>query len=251
MSGRRADAGVCGGRGDAAPPGGPYSGLVAAHGLSSAHRLVLAAVPDGSRVLDVGCSSGYLAQRLAPRGCRVVGVEADPGAAAAAREWCELVVVGDVEDRAVRDELPHGMDVVLAADVLEHLRDPWRVLATLREHLAPGGRAVVSVPNIGHWTARRALLRGRFPYAEHGLFDRTHLRFFTRESARELAERAGFAVECEEHATASLPLEPRLRRRLGGTEHDPPPVLAAARRRITGAAPGLFAFQFVLTLRPR
>ena len=110
---------------------------------------------------------------------------------------------------------------------------------------------MVSVPNIGHWTARRAILRGRFPYAEHGLFDRTHLRFFSREGAHELAARAGFAVQREEFADASLPLEPYLRRRLGGTENDPPPALAAARRRLLAVAPGLFAFQFVLTLAPR
>jgi methionine biosynthesis protein MetW len=230
---------------------GPYADLVAAHGLSCAHRLVLAAVPDGTRVLDVGCSTGYLAAELTARGCRVVGVEGDPEAAAQARERCELVVVGDVEDPAVRDELPHDMDAVLLADVLEHLRDPWAVLAALRETLAPGGRAVVSLPNIGHWTARRALAGGRFPYADHGLFDRTHLRFFTRASARELAQRAGFAVEREQPATASLPLEAYLRRRWGGTEHDPPPALAAARRRLTALRPELFAFQFVLTLRPR
>jgi methionine biosynthesis protein MetW len=229
----------------------PYAGLVSAHGLSPAHRLVLAAVPDEARVLDVGCSTGYLAAELTSRGCQVVGVESDPEAAAQARERCELVIVGDVEDPAVRDELPRDMDAVLLADVLEHLRDPWGVLAALRETLAPGGRAVVSVPNVGHWTARRALVRGRFPYAEHGLFDRTHLRFFTRASARELAARAGFALEREELATASLPLEPYLRRRLGGTEHDPPPVLAEARRRLTALRPELFAFQFVLTLRPR
>ena len=230
---------------------GPYSDLVSAHGLSHAHRLVLAAVPDGARVLDVGCSTGYLASELTRRGCRVVGVEADPEAAGQARERCELVIVGDIEEPAVLAELPREMDAVLLADVLEHLRDPWRVLAALRDMLAPDGRAVVSLPNIGHWTARRALARGRFPYAEHGLFDRTHLRFFTRASACELAERSGFAVEREEAATASLPLEPYLRRRLGGTEHDPPRALAAARRRLTALRPELFGFQFVLTLRPR
>jgi SAM-dependent methyltransferase len=230
---------------------GPYAGLVAAHGLSPAHRLVLAAVPDGARVLDVGCSTGYLAAELTARGCRVVGVEDDPEAAAEAREACELVVVGDIEDPAVRNELPRDMDVVLLADVLEHLRDPWEALAALRDTLGPRGRAIASVPNIGHWTARRALARGRFPYADHGLFDRTHLRFFTRASARELAQRAGFAIEREDPATASLPLEPYLRRRLGGTEHDPPPVLAATRRCLTALWPELFAFQFVLTLRPR
>lgn len=218
---------------------GPYSDLVRAHGLSPAHRLVLAAVPDGARVLDVGCASGYLAAELAARGCHVVGVEADPEAAAQAREPCELVIVGDVEDPAVRAELPREMDVVLLADVLEHLRDPWTVLAALRDTLGAGGRAIVSVPNIGHWTARRALARGRFPYAEHGLFDHTHLRFFTRASARELAQRAGFTVEREEPATAPLPLEAHL------------PSLAAARPRLTARWPELFAFQFVLTLRPR
>ncbi len=230
---------------------GPYAGLVAAHGLSPAHRLVLAAVPDGARVLDIGCATGYLAARLTERGCRVVGLEADPDAARQAREACELVIVGDVEDPAVREELPREVDVVVLADVLEHLRDPWTVLGALRENLAPGGRAVVSVPNIGHWTARRAILRGRFPYSEHGLFDRTHLRFFGHEGAHELAARAGYSVVAETAAAASLPLEPYLRRRLGGTENDPPPALAAMRERLTGLAPGLFALQFVLTLAPR
>ena len=217
----------------------PYPGLVAEHGLSTAHRLVLAAVPDGSRVLDVGCSTGYLAQRLNARGCRVVGVEADPKAARRAEEACELVIVGDVEDPAVHAELPRDMDVVLAADVLEHLRDPWAVLAALRENLAPRGRAVVSVPNIGHWTARRAILRGRFPYAEHGLFDRTHLRFFTREGAHELAARAGWRVESEAFADAPLPLESRLA------------ALGALRPGLVARRPELFALQFVLTLAPR
>jgi SAM-dependent methyltransferase len=218
---------------------GPYADLVAAHGLSHAHRLVLAAVPDGARVLDVGCSTGYLAAELAARGGRVVGVEADPEAAARAREHCELVIVGDVEDPAVRAELPRDMDALVLADVLEHLRDPWTALGELRDVLAPGGRAVVSVPNVGHWTARRALARGRFPYAEHGLFDRTHLRFFTRASARDLAQGAGFGVEREELGSAPLPLETHL------------PWLAAARPRLIARWPELFAFQFVLTLRPR
>jgi methionine biosynthesis protein MetW len=218
---------------------GPYADLVAEHGFSHAHRLVLATVPDGSRVLDVGCATGYLAEALTERGCRVVGVEADPDAAAQARERCELVVVGDAEDPEVRADLPGDMDVLVLADVLEHLRDPWAALTDLRTHLAPGGRAIVSVPNTGHWTARRAFLRGRFPYAEHGLFDRTHLRFFTRASARELADRAGFAVEREQFGTAPLPLQARI------------PALAGAIPRLTRRRPELFAFQFVLTLRPR
>jgi methionine biosynthesis protein MetW len=217
----------------------PYAQLFAAHGLSHAHRLVLDRVPDGALVLDVGCSTGYLAAEMAKRGCRVVGLEANPVAAAQARERCERVIVGDVEDPAVRADLPREIDRLVLADVLEHLRDPWTVLEDLRELLAPEGRVIVSIPNIGHWSARRALARGRFPYAEHGLFDRTHLRFFTRATARELAQRAGFVVEREDFSRGALPLEYRL------------PALAALSPRLTALRPELFAFQFVLTLAPR
>ena len=206
---------------------------MAEHGLSPAHRLLLDAVPDRARVLDVGCATGYLASELVRRGCRVVGVEADPAAAEQARAHCEQVVVGDVEDAGCRDELAAlaPFDAVLCGDVLEHLRDPW---ATLRSLGALGGRVVLSVPNIGHWTARRALLRGRFPYAEHGLFDRTHLRFFTRAGARELAEGAGLRIVAERFASAPLPLQSRL------------PALARLEPSALRARPELFALQVIL-----
>jgi hypothetical protein len=126
----------------------------------------------------------------------------------------------------------------VCADVLEHVRDPWTVLAWLRTLLDDGAMAIISVPNIGHWTARRALLRGRFPYADFGLFDRTHLRFFTRDSAHELAERAGFGVRRELPAPAPLPLESRV------------PALGRARDPLVARYPGLLALQFVLVLDP-
>jgi methionine biosynthesis protein MetW len=227
-----------------------YGDLVAAHGLSHSHRLILEAVPPGSRVLDVGCATGYMARLLGERGCTVIGVESQAEAAAQARDSCETVIEGDIEDPATRRVLPAPFEVVIFADVLEHLRDPWETLAFARALLADGGRALVSVPNIGHWTARRALVRGRFRYAEHGLFDRTHLRFFTRESASELARRAGFEVAEERFATAPLPLEYVYRRYAGGTEQAPPPLAARLRERSTRSWPELFALQFVLTLTP-
>lgn len=215
---------------------GPYAALVAAHGLSPAHRLMIAAVPPAARVLDVGCATGYLAAEMAARGCAVVGVEADPAAARAAAAHAERVVTGDAETDDCRRALAAlaPFDAVVCGDVLEHLRDPWAALRFLASLLGPGGRVVVSVPNIGHWTARRALLRGRFRYAEHGLFDQTHLRFFTRASARELVETAGLAVTGERFAPAPLPLGSR----------------AGALRRLEGPAarawPELFALQVVL-----
>lgn len=226
----------------------PYAGLVAEHGLSDSHRLVIAAVPDGARVLDIGCASGYVAEQLKRRGCEVVGVEPDPDAARAARAHGVEVIVADIEQVRTRAELPTGSDVVLFADVLEHLRDPLDTLRFTASLLAPGGIVVVSLPNIAHWTGRRALLRGRFPYADHGLFDRTHLRFFTRAGAHELARDAGYSIEAERFTTAPLPLESRLPP--AGRDGVPAAAVRALRSILLRRWPELFALQVVLTLRP-
>jgi SAM-dependent methyltransferase len=216
----------------------PYAALVAAHGVSPAHRLLLDAVPPGARTLDVGCATGYLAAELARRGCAVVGVERDAGAAATAAlsRAFERVVCGDIEtDGCRRDLLALApFDAVVCGDVLEHLRDPWDALALLATLLVAGGRVAVSVPNIAHWTARRALIRGRFGYADHGLFDRTHLRFFTRASTRALVEGAGLRILRERFAPAPVPLQARL------------PALARLEAPAARAWPELFALQFVL-----
>jgi methionine biosynthesis protein MetW len=206
-----------------------YGALVDRHGLSASHRIVIDMVPAGARVLDVGCAEGYLGAELLAKGCEVVGIEPDSRAAAAARERGVEVLELDVETVPLAAA---RFDMVVFADVLEHLRDPVRVL---RQAL-PAGRAVVSLPNIAHWTARRALLEGRFPRDDHGLFDRTHLRFYTRESARELARDAGFRVAEERFAEAPLPLESRM------------PRLRHLRKLAVARAPELFALQTVLRL---
>jgi len=209
-----------------------YDRLVAESGLSAAHELVLSAVPDGARVLDVGCAGGHLAAALAARGCDVVGVELD---AKAARERGVRVIEGSIDEAAVRARLPRDLDAVLCADVLEHLPHPDVTLAFLATLLRPGGRAVLSVPNAGHWTMRRAILRGRFPQEEFGLFDRTHLRWFTIATARSLVEGAGLRVLAERHTPAPLPLEAHI------------PLPARLRRAAVARRPALFALQVVLT----
>jgi hypothetical protein len=130
-------------------------------------------------------------------------------------------------------------------DVLEHLRDPWAVLAWAATRLRNGGIAVVSVPNAVHWTARREIARGRFPLRDWGTFDRTHLRWFTRASARELLEGAGLAVAHEQFTPAPLPGEALVRR----ADAEPGRALASARQLAADRAPELFALQFVLTGR--
>jgi methionine biosynthesis protein MetW len=216
-----------------------YGDLVARHGLAASHALLLGGVPDGARVLDVGCAEGYLARLLAERGCTVIGMEASPAAAESARRWCAEVVVGDVEADEVRARVSGPFDRVLLGDVLEHLREPGAVLRWAGGLLAPGGRVVASLPNVAHWTGRRALLRGRFPREDHGLFDRTHLRFYTRAGARRLVEDAGLRVVGEAFANAPLPLESRF------------PALGRLQPALVRARPELFALQVVLTCERR
>lgn len=227
---------------DRSPAAGVYGGLVEERGLGGSHHRLLAEVRRGAKVLDVGCASGYLGGPLTESGCTVVGFERDPRAAAIARGRCACVVIGDFASEADRAVLPRDFDFVLMGDVLEHLADPWAALRAVHDLLAPGGRALVSLPNVAAWPVRLALLRGRFEYVEFGILDRTHLRFFTRESAHALARDAGFMVE-HEHLV-HLEREPGLLRRAL------PRLTHVVDRGLVRASPGLFAQQFVLRLRP-
>lgn len=157
---------------------------------------VAALVPGTSRhVVDVGCGGGALgaALKAARPGLEVRGVERHPAAAARARRVLDDVHEGDA-DGAFPPGWPRP-DCLIFADVLEHLVDPWATLRRARQLLAPGGTLVVSVPNVLHHSVASDLARGRFDYREAGVLDRTHLRFFTGATARELIEGAGFVVE--------------------------------------------------------
>lgn len=159
-----------------------------------AHAKLLAAVGSGNRVLDVGCSSGYLAQPLAEHDNTIVGLELDSDAAREAEAYCERVLVGDVETMELPLE-PGSFDVVLLGDVVEHLRDPVAALARVRPFLKPGGRVVLSTPNIANWAIRLSLLGGRWRYTDRGILDRSHTHLFTRSTLRAALERAGYRVE--------------------------------------------------------
>jgi methionine biosynthesis protein MetW len=155
---------------------------------------------DARRILDLGCASGALGAALKARQpAEVTGVEHDPLYAARAEDVLDRVIPADLEELfaspAAADRLGE-FDCIIAADVLEHLRDPWSVLAGAVRHLAPGGRAIVSLPNIRYWNTFWAVgVRGTWPRIEFGIFDSTHLRFFTLRDARALIEGAGLRVE--------------------------------------------------------
>jgi 2-polyprenyl-3-methyl-5-hydroxy-6-metoxy-1,4-benzoquinol methylase len=150
---------------------------------NTSHALVLELVGRDRRVLDVGCSTGYLGKVLADRGCVVDGVEIDAEAADLAREHLHTVTEIDLD----RDDLAQALagaqyDCIVMADVLEHLTRPEAVLESAISLLAPGGEVVISVPNVTHGSLRLALMQGRWDYRDTGLLDRTHIRFFTRDS---------------------------------------------------------------------
>jgi 2-polyprenyl-3-methyl-5-hydroxy-6-metoxy-1,4-benzoquinol methylase len=162
----------------------------------STHNRVVDLVPESSSVLEFGCATGYMSDVLTRRkGCRVTGIELDPEAAAEASSYCERVIVGDAETLDLEEHLgDERFEAVLFADVLEHLREPGRLLRRVRPFVAQEGVVIASIPNVAHASVRRSLLAGRFRYRARGLLDETHLRFFTRDSIRDLFEENGYIV---------------------------------------------------------
>lgn len=147
-------------------------------------------------VLDVGCGIGLNGAAVKRRGARVTGIEIEPRAAAQASKRLDEVLAVDLTDASAVARALAGrtFDLLLFADVLEHLAEPLPVLRCLLDHLAEDGHVIVSLPNVAAWTVRLGLLAGRFQYEPSGILDDTHLRFFTRESARRLLEEAGLEV---------------------------------------------------------
>src|SRR4051794_3984133 len=141
------------------------------------------------RVLDLGCATGTTGAALKARqDVHVTGIEREPEYAAEAARNLDEVIVADV---AAPPPLQPPFDALVAADILEHLSDPWAALAHYARLLEPGATAVVSLPNVAHWSTYAYLASGTWPRKPEGIFDATHLRWFTRQDALRLLERAG------------------------------------------------------------
>ena len=213
----------------------------------SSHGRILAQLlrlPRDRRILDVGAATGYLGSALRQAGFHSVsGIEMNPEWAREAKPFYQSLEVCDLE----RDPLPWeegSFDVLICADVLEHLKDPAGVLRRLQGLLAAGGMGLVSLPNVAHWSVRLSLLFGRFSYEPAGILDKSHLRFFTRSTACALLRQAGLRIQSI--APIPLPVD-----RWQGNPFG---------RRLTKLferfdygmgrlLPGLFAFQILFTAR--
>jgi O-antigen biosynthesis protein len=167
----------------------------------SVHADVVRLVGGAPRVLELGPATGYMSNALRAAGSTVVGIELDPEMAQRAGEFCERIIVGDLDTIDLAAELgEERFDAIVAADVLEHLKDPLETLNRLRPFLAPEGFFVISVPNIAHGSVRLALLSGDFKYGDIGLLDSTHLRFFTRATLELLLDDAELGlIEMSRH----------------------------------------------------
>lgn len=190
------------------------------------------------RVLDVGCANGRLSAALKVRtSAHVVGIDNDPELAEGARKALDEVMLGDANEMlAALVDRGERFDLVVCADVLEHLADPWTALARVRRLCR--GYALVSLPNVAHVsTIANLLVRRRWPYKDRGIHDRTHLRFFAERNLPEFFAAAGFA-EVQRTTTHRIVDEPWL------VNH------AAFVFRHVPILSGLTTYQFVSLLEP-
>jgi 2-polyprenyl-3-methyl-5-hydroxy-6-metoxy-1,4-benzoquinol methylase len=199
-------------------------------------RVLLERIDSQAHVLDIGCWAGATGRFLAERGVTVDGVEPEPEMAALAAKSYGEVTCAHIEEvlSTFTVERRASYDAVLLLDVLEHLPDPWWVFAQCGELLREEGRAYVSLPNVAHWTVRKDVLLGRWEYRESGLLDRTHLRFFTRRSARAFLEECGWQIAWE------------------GVDVDQPPLVRLPERWLSALHlwPSLFAVQCLFEVIP-
>jgi O-antigen biosynthesis protein len=162
---------------------------------NSSLKKLLDLVGDSKEVVDFGCATGYFSNLLQKKGCMVTGVEINTDAAKVAEKYCERVIIADLDFVSVTDILPCQMfDVAVFGDILEHLRNPWKILSETRKILKKDGYVIASIPNIAHAAIRLSLLQGRFDYTDFGILDNTHIRFFTRKTVEELFTKAGYSV---------------------------------------------------------
>lgn len=213
------------------------------HSPWSSHSRILAhleTLPENSKVLDVGTATGMLARRN-KRPLRFFGIEAVPEWAQTASPYYEKMWNCTLE--TATEEILSGYDVVVFGDVLEHISEPNLALKRIIGLQPSGCKFIISVPNVANILVRLSLLFGHFDYAERGILDRTHLRFFTYKTFISLLKEAGLDILCI-HVTP-IPLElvsPFFSSSVGR-------FLYAIFARVTFLLPTLMGFQFVAETR--
>lgn len=165
----------------------------------------------GKRVLDVGCTTGYLGTKIRKMGNYVVGIEISEEAALEARKVLDKVFTFDIEKQWPVPICERSFDLVILAELLEHVFDPVEVLKSVSQVLNPGGFIIVTTPNFMTWTNRAKFLVGNFKYQGQGMFDFGHIRFFTYNFLKKVLSEANFQIIEERHIIFPGKLTPILK----------------------------------------
>jgi 2-polyprenyl-3-methyl-5-hydroxy-6-metoxy-1,4-benzoquinol methylase len=194
-----------------------------------------------SPILDVGAAQGMLGDLIQGSGLTIDGVEANPEWAQLAGPFYRNVFASTVENAPLRDG---EYRLVVCGDVLEHTADPVAVLRRLRQAATPDATFIISVPNIAHLAVRMMLLFGRFPKMDRGPLDRTHLHFFTKDTARQMIESAGLRVQ--RTTCTGVPLDEIWKK---GVRHLFYRTAMKMQHGALAVAPRLFGFQWIMVAR--
>ena len=153
---------------------------------------------QSKKLIEVGCSSGALAREFKKisSNCYWLGIEIDSTYAELARRHCDECIVLNIENAPENFwEETKNADCWIFGDTLEHLKDPWSILKLIRENISHKGSVVACIPNAQHWSIQAKLSIGDFRYEASGLLDKTHLRWFTRQTIIEMLDQSGFQIE--------------------------------------------------------
>lgn len=162
---------------------------------NSSQAIAIELIGENKQILEIGTATGYVSKILKDRGNIVTGIEIDPEAASIAGQYCNRMIIGDIEQLNLDELLPPALfDVIVCGDVLEHLKKPETILKKLRKFLKPDGYIVVSLPNFFHADIQINLLKGDFHYTPSGLLDETHLRFFGLKNIYSLFSECGYQI---------------------------------------------------------
>jgi SAM-dependent methyltransferase len=208
------------------------------NGNPGAIRLIEA---HSKRVLDVGCGAGSNAKILYAGGRLVDGITLSEMEAQLAATYCEKVWLHDLED-GLPSDVRTDYDCCLCSHVIEHLADPNKMLSSIRKSLlTSGGSLVVALPNFLFWKCRLKLALGQFKYEESGIWDHTHLRWYTFETGRRLLEDNGFRVQYA-GTEGSIP-QPYLRKVI-------PTIARKLDELAISGLPGVFGWQLLYRATP-
>lgn len=226
-------------------------------------------IPENKKILDVGGGFGALSEEFQRKNNIVCNIDSSELAIQESKKRNIESYVADITERA---SLPNEIsgkkfDMIVFADILEHVYDPFLVLKIYDDFLSENGKVIISIPNVATWTVRLGLLFGNFTYTDTGNLDRTHIRFFTEKSLKNMVSAAGYEIEkfdiTPNFIRPLVPLIKKFIKRENGPKYNPRAIIDSpaynvylkyfypVEKLIARIWPPLFAFQFILILKKR